>query len=347
MIHPEHILKALFETFDQSARTAFQGFLNRNAGVTKWFISADYCLHDPTRPNNVFAFSVIPYNNHFDELKREIRESLPKDLKKTKAITDAAKQLLVDPMRFHFAFMFKSPPKVFYDAAGLKPIDLARTSIGHSLKEMVAHGRSGDTLNIIRGLLQQAQARNFNVKLLADMFLLSHLFSFVTLALARDNPSSKIGWLSDRDKMTEAFEGALWVLANENVHGLAQRLGISIPFDSPDIALPTPTASASPPAGGQAVAGATENPMWFDDFIRIPDYIAGVLAAWDLHENSLPLGQTKFVELAEDVIAVANNMAVFNVRYTHEFRSGRMVFEKTPKPIRKRPTNRRSGKPWL
>jgi hypothetical protein len=356
MIHPENILKALFETFDQSARTSFQTFLTCNAGVTKWFISADYCLHDSTRPSNVFAFSVIPYNDHFDQLKADIRAGLPKDLKQTKAISAAAKRLLCDPMRFHFAFLLKSPPKIFYDGDGSKPIDLARACIDRTLVEMVAHGRSSETLELIKRLKREAQARSFNLKLLADMFLLSHLFSFVTLALARDNPASVIGWMSDRDKMTDAFGGVLWVIANENVLGLAERFGVIIPDKSPNIAVPTPPAAVDAAAIGEVAtvpgeaaqaetqAAPTENPMWFDEFIRIPDYIAGALAAWDLHSNILPPSHPKYVELAEDVIATANNMAVITLRYTHEFQSARMVFAKIPPP--KRPYNHRSGKSW-
>ena len=72
--------------------------------------------------------------------------------------------------------------------------------------------------------------------------------------------------------------------------------------------------------------------MWFDEFIRIPDYIAGVLAAWEFAKNNLPPAQPKFVELAEDVIAAATNMAVFTVRYTRELQTGRMVFSREPFP---------------
>lgn len=46
MIDPRNLLKAMFETFDMSARWDFKKFLEQNAGVTKWIISSDYCLHN-------------------------------------------------------------------------------------------------------------------------------------------------------------------------------------------------------------------------------------------------------------------------------------------------------------
>jgi hypothetical protein len=338
MIDPRDILKALFETFDMSARADFQNFLMRNAGITKWMISSDYALHDPNRPNHVFAFSVLPYNDHFDALKQEINAALPKDLKKTSVISDEACQLLCDPSRYHFAFVLKAPPKVFNNGDKSKSIDIARKSIDCTIKEMCATGGPKESIEILQGLRRAAAANGFNVKLLSDIFMLSHLYSFVTLALARDNAANIIGWMSDRDKMTEAYDGALWVIANENVRGLAAHFDVAIPEGSPYISLPTPVEPANAEhadgdGGHPGKPAPVKSIMWFDEFIRLPDYLAGVLAAWDFSVNGLPLGQPKYLNLAQKVIASAENMAVITVRYTHEFQSGRMVFDRVDQSV--------------
>lgn len=62
MIQPTDFLRTLFNTFDQSAINDFRGFLAENPQVTKWQIAADFCLHDKERPNNAFAFTIIPYD---------------------------------------------------------------------------------------------------------------------------------------------------------------------------------------------------------------------------------------------------------------------------------------------
>src|SRR5450830_980400 len=110
MIDPIGKLGALFETFDKSGLADFRRFLDANPGVTKWYISADFCLHDKDRPNNVFAFSIIPHDAMFESIKDEIRTAIPKDWKKSKNILPAAVAFLADRRRFHIAFVFPQPP---------------------------------------------------------------------------------------------------------------------------------------------------------------------------------------------------------------------------------------------
>lgn len=52
MVDPREFLRVLFDSFDKSARRDFNAFLAANAGVGKWSIAADFCLHDKERPND-------------------------------------------------------------------------------------------------------------------------------------------------------------------------------------------------------------------------------------------------------------------------------------------------------
>jgi hypothetical protein len=71
--------------------------------------------------------------------------------------------------------------------------------------------------------------------------------------------------------------------------------------------------------------------MWFDEFIRLPDYIAGILAAWDFSTNQLPMsGQNKYLRLAEDVVADSENMIVIKIRYDSVMNASRIKTSKTP-----------------
>lgn len=118
--------------------------------------------------------------------------------------------------------------------------------------------------------------------------------------------------------MTTWCDGVIYDIAAESVHGLAQRLGIRLPKSAPIIAGPTPASS-------QAV-----EVMWFDEFVRLPDYIAGVLAAWNFKKNEFPDEQEKFVVLAEQVIATARNMAILCIDHSETFRVSRRVFSVEP-----------------
>lgn len=326
MVPVDDILKALFDTFDKSALEDFRRFLVCNALVKKWMIAADFCLHDKERPNHVFALTVIPYDDYHSTLQDEIKEAIPKDLKKTRDVPAKTKVCLLDPRRFHFAFVLKSPPDVFNDMQGRDRKVVARECLRKTLDMLKQHGRSQKTIERFKQLVQKAERKNFPVELLADMFLFAYLLSFVTLALARERRNEIVGWFSDRDNMTTWCDGVLWDIALENVYGLASLLNISLPDGLVQIGVPTSEEELAQLAAS-APGAASVDPMWFDDLIRLPDYIAGVMAAWNLATNQLPTGKAKFQHLAEDVIANAKNMAVMTLTYGDYFQAGRTVFQ--------------------
>jgi hypothetical protein len=306
---------ALFETFDKSGLADFRRFLNENPGVTKWYIAADFCLHDKDRPNNVFAFSIIPHDVMFESIKDEIRTAIPKDWKKSKNILPTAITFLADRRRFHIAFVFPQPPAVFNNGPGSDPRAIARESISLSVDQLIAKGRSADSVRRLKALRQESMANAFNVELLADVFMLMHLFCFVTLLLARERTVQIVGWLPDRDKMTTWCEGVIFDLAVENLAGVAEHFAVNIPQGGPLIALPTPDAA--------------QNAMWFDELIRLPDYVAGILAAWDFETNEIPGEKDKYRVMAQEFAASAENIMVFKVRYDTGFQSCRLVFGKS------------------
>lgn len=314
MIQPTDFLRVLFETFDKSSIADYRNFLKANLQVKRWIIAADFCLHDKDRPNHAFAFTIIPYDAYPDALKDKIRGALPKDLKKTKRIRDAAVSFLAHPGRFHFAFVFEKPPAVFYNGPGSEALKVARESLDITVDTMMKMERGKETLRPLKELKQQSLASNFNIELLADMYVLSYLFSFVTILLARERPVEIVGWFSDRDSMTSWCNGVVWIIGHENLHGLAEHFNVSIAADMPLIAVPTPNAG--------------KNAMWYDEFIRLPDYIAGILAAWNFATNELPGAKEKYLQLAKDVVADARNIAVIKIRWDDGVQCSRIVFDR-------------------
>jgi hypothetical protein len=89
------------------------------------------------------------------------------------------------------------------------------------------------------------------------------------------NQKRPIGWFSDRDKLTTWCDGVLWDYAMENVLGIADQLGIRLEATQFPIAVPDPSTPA-------------KDPLWYDELIRIADYFAGSLAAFDKATNVVP-----------------------------------------------------------
>ena len=314
MIEITEKIKALFATFDQSGRAVFRDFLAHNPQVTKWHISADFCLHDEDRPNNVFCFSLIPYDATLVEIKDEIQKSIPKDWKKSKIIPTETIEFLRDKRRFHIAFILPRAPQVFYNGEGSDPLAVARESVSMTVDALIGQGRTGDSLRRLKALKQESKANRFNITLLSDLYLLSDLFCFVTLLLARERPIEVAGWLPDRDKITTWCEGVVFDIGVQNLMGLAEHFRIAIPDGGPIIGAPTPDAG--------------QDAMWYDEFVRLPDYVAGILAAWNFETNQIPAERIKYRIMAQDFAAFAQNIMVFKIRYDTRFQSSRIVFGK-------------------
>lgn len=335
MIEPLKKFDALFETFDKSGISDFRRFLNKNSDVRKWFISADFCLHDKERPNNVFAFSIIPCDKEFDEIKLEITNAIPKDWKKTKIISRDSIDLLSDERIFHIAFVLPKSPKVFGNGPGSDSISVARESVSITVRQLIEKGCSGESLRRLQALKRETSSGSFNVRLLSDLYLLNDLFCFVTLLLAREREIEVVGWLPDRDNMTTWCGGVVFNLGVEHLMGLAEYYGITVPPGGPCIALPTPAGDNSV-TEQESERSAIESPtreakssgMWFDELVRLPDYVAGILAAWDFKANEIPGEKDKYRVMAQDFAAFAMNVMVFKIRYDESFQSSRITFRR-------------------
>lgn len=338
MVDPLKFIGLLFETFDKGAIKDFRAFLHRNSEVSKWFITADFCLRDSEKPNNVYAFTIVPFDAYIPNIRSEIAHALPKDWKRTRDITDRAIEFLSDNRRFHIAFVLPKDPEVFQAEGYSTPLEVARASIAEGLKHFEKQGRAKESIDRVKQLQQASLAKKFNVKLLADLFLLSHFFTFVTVLLGRERRIETVGWLPDRDKMTEWCEGVFFVYGVENLLGVAEHYNVFIPEKGPLIAIPTPAPRESGDETSHGEEEGTtqlgeiepENEMWFDEFVRLPDYIAGIFSSWDFTDNLIPGEKEKYKAMAGRFAAMAKNTALINVRYDTLVQTGRIVFSPGP-----------------
>jgi hypothetical protein len=314
VISPIDFVRVLFATFDKSGIADFLRFLNSNHGVQKWIVAADYCLHDRARPNDVFAFTIYPYDDWLEAIQKGIQAAVPRDLKKTKVITADAAEFLLSSRRFHLAFVLEEAPKVFLNDSGDEPLRVARESVALTVDQLIKAGRDAGRIKRLKALKAETQANNFNAELLAEVYLLSYLMTFVSLLIARERPIEVLGWFSDRDNMTTWCDSVVWDLGLENFYGAGSELGIQMPLSTPLVAIDSPD--------------SVSNAMWFDELIRPPDYIAGILSAWDFQKNLIPGDKAKYMSLAQDVVAKADNLVVLKLKYDKLVQCSRLVFNR-------------------
>ncbi|BAQ79815.1 putative uncharacterized protein [Pseudomonas sp. St29] len=67
----------------------------------------------------------------------------------------------------------------------------------------------------------------------------------------------------------------------------------------------------------KAVPAATQNNgTWYDDFVRLPDYLAGVIAKWDIDSNIIDSEKQKSFFINN--IVDAKNIATIRITFDRE-----------------------------
>lgn len=296
---PDELARTFLETFDKSAQAIFRRWLARYPGVDRWIIAADFALRDKNRPNDCFCFTIYPGHHRPTDIEADIRSHLPRDLKDGRTLETTASRWLRDGGHFQIAIPMHRERVFYRGETGAKPAEVARDSIQLTLNAIIAAERGADQIARFKSLLQKARANSFNVGLFTDMTLLGIYLPLVSLIIGRERKLAGVAWFCDRDSMTSYGDGVVWNYALENYFSLAAQLRVDVSEAFPLIAVPDRSS-------GTEV-------MWYDDYIRPADWLAGTLAAWDWSTNSLPGEHDKYLRMVEDVIADADNIVILRV----------------------------------
>lgn len=98
-----------------------------------------------------------------------------------------------------------------------------------------------------------------------------------------------VGWFPDRDNITTAYDRIADYMFSVNLSAFCQRHGIDARQIMTVIGTPD-------------LKQVNSDQMWFDELIRIPDFLAGPLAGWDYRKN-LVTGRQKYIEILQGVVA--------------------------------------------
>lgn len=306
------VAELFLNTFDGSAAEDFRSYLSGHPQVTKWMIAADFSLHDPERPMDCMAFTFIPYDAEFDELKADVHAALPKDLKKTKALSSEAAAWLREKRRFHVPITLSKLRQVFYNDAQSDSLRVAREHIEFTISALnQSPGMYAGMLKRFKKLQQAAKANSFNVELLSDIWLLGIWFGVLTLVLARERRCEIIGWFPDRDNMTNWCDGVWQDYALENARSFCDIHQVDL--------------HATKLVAGAPDRSIGKEAMWFDHTIRAADWFAGSIGAWDRSPNLVPSEHPKYRQMLENVVADAENIAIIHCDIAEQMQFRRIL----------------------
>jgi hypothetical protein len=266
----------------------------RSHDTLRWLIFSDYVLNQPNRPNDVFAFTILPGGNYLAPLTAEFSTNAKRDFKGVKTVSDAMARLLADSRLFTVCFIV-NPNRVL-----TRDVGIMRGMLDRSIA-MMENWRDADQHNArivqFKALSRKAAAKSFNIRLFDDIILATTFAAFLTSLICAQVRATRIGWFSDRDSITTAHNS----IANEffaiNVSAFCQRLEEG--WRGPHLGMNAPV-----PEGGV---------LWCDTFLRIPDYFAGTIAAWDYQKNTVQA--PKHLQVLTSGIASKPNVHIVRIDF--------------------------------
>jgi len=266
------ILEVLQSTFSKSTISEIESnYFESTSTVKKWTCYSDYCFGDDNKPNDVVTFSLIPYVDNFTELSAFIKSVAATDIKNTQRVTEEFIDFLTKYPAINFSFILNNKKRIFGNN---------NTEIRKSLEETFSlikqqyiawipnQPEQSETYKLIIKKLNctiNLIKANKKIKQIVEMTLVCFLGAYVSSIILKKTKAEIFGWLSDRDSIHEVCDHLSIDLFHNYLHGLSNQHRFEF-----------------------IVASATSKDIpFYDELLKIPDYIAGTLADYDYNNNQI------------------------------------------------------------
>jgi hypothetical protein len=203
---------------------------------------------------------------------------VPKDFKKTKAVKPKLHDFFQSGETFTICLL--TPKK--YNIAG--DIHAIRRALDESLGMMRQNANNHLVINAFERLKERAKANNFKAQLFSTIMIATVMAAFCAIILAQERKIEIVGWFPDRDNITTSYERIAESMFAVNFSAFCQRHNIDERPIKTMIGRPEPDA-------------AHAKQTWYDELVRIPDFLSGPLAGWDYKQNLVPARQ-KYLDKA-------------------------------------------------
>jgi len=292
------LLHVLQETFDKSAKQTLKTkYLKELNGVKKWTCYSDYSFDNKEKANDVISFTLVPYIDDFEDLSKHIKSLVKVDIKKTRKVDDKFIQFLKKYPILNFSFILDDRKNLFSNNQ-----DDLKVALENTLKHIrndfnrwkterpeqeEYYNKIDKQLKCVLELIKNKK----KLKIISDMLLITFLGAYVSSFLADETKAEIFGWFSDRDAINEICE-------NVSIDIFNYYFATQIEHNCQFVAAP---------------AASTDN-AFYEELVRIPDYITGALADYN-HETD-QISKDKFDTVLTEFMAENEfNSFVFKVKF--------------------------------
>jgi len=261
-------------------------------GVRNWTIYTDYCIDDRTKEYNAIVFTIIPYVDDLNDLRKFIGNIATSDLKHIRRIDKRFCEFVKSGYVYNVAIVYKKGGDQFINR-GSKTEFMKHINVVYEAFEKWATNTADQQLSMkfrevvkkLNFLKQEMRRKSFNLNLFRSIVLVQSIAAYLMFVLTNQpiRQPDIIAWFSDRDKIVAAYRGIVYDLVWANYHNLCDASGLKgsqIAFMEHDL--------------------HTKN-TWVDEVLRIPDYLCGALANRIRFDDA----RDKYDDLLE--LAIADN----------------------------------------
>lgn len=265
----ENVIRLFIDLLDKKESNYFKDFLNTLPNKGSWYLISDYCIGNSDKYNDVITFSLLYSYDNSDNIKEHISNYASKDLKRTSEISDNFIDYLNSLYLYHFSLVIRKKENLLADWLNKAPLDkiidwmadVFEQSKGTDLEKSEYYNQVQERL---KKFTLEIKRKGYNKKLIREILLTSSFGASIIYMLKKYSSPNQIGWVSDRDAIIDRFDG----LAFDNMLFWYKRVsdGESFSTVDPEFIFLEPE---------------KVGPNYFDELVRIPDFIAGSLASFD------------------------------------------------------------------
>jgi hypothetical protein len=260
-----------------------------------WIILSDYYFGDD-KANKVITFTSMPYLGGLPQLQSIVRALAPRDIKHTRSIDGRFIEFLRQLPSLNISFIFQQDKYFAWTSSGEFRAYMAEFC--ETLSGYVAFWRR-NTMNhsrldaLSRNILhaQNLLRQKKKLRILSEAFVIALLGGYVSSILCRETALTKLCWLSDRDRTNE--------LGGNFVRDLFQITLIDIVKRNISFSFTTANSNSE---------------EWYEDLIRIPDFITGAIASFDFDNSGKHTAKPAGLSLIGAYLA-NNKSDCFNYRF--------------------------------
>lgn len=304
-------MKTVFNTLEsmmnKSRINKFRHFLNRYSYVTKWFMCSDYCLDDKRKKNNVVSFVLFPYIMDFGEWNDYINSLQKTDLKHSRKVSDEFCEFLNEGKVFCFNFILDKKCRLEKWKNRESLIQVINEYIDMIQAWQLTTPKNSEHYKEMEKqfneLLNETRKKTFSYKLLARIFEVTFLASYIKYLLFREKEELEIySWLSDRDKMTSAYGNIYQQIYEITSHCLLSNHNLE---NKEKIVK-------------ELILQDVNQNMFHDPLNRVPDIICGAIA--DMNYNNGEVSGDKQKKVFEKIIS--DNVNIVTIHVSEKFIAG-------------------------